>query len=51
LILELTPAGCLHKTAASDHLKKIFDMVGITHFAPIHDTAEDALQKMTADPK
>ena len=35
----------------SDHFKKIFNMVGITKFAPIHDTADAALQKLTTDPK
>ena len=33
----------------SDHFKKIFDMVGITKFAPIRDTEEAALQKLAAD--
>ena len=33
----------------SDHFKKIFDMVGITKFAPISDTEEAALQKLAAD--
>jgi stage II sporulation protein AA (anti-sigma F factor antagonist) len=28
----------------SDHFKKIFGMVGITKFARIHDTVEDALK-------
>ena len=28
----------------SEHFKKIFDMVGITKFAEIYDTVEDALE-------
>jgi len=34
----------------SDHFKKIFGMVGITKFAPICDTREDALQSLAAEP-
>ncbi len=33
----------------SDHFKKIFNMVGITKFAPIYDTQEAALQSLAAD--
>ena len=33
----------------SDHFKKIFNMVGITKFAPISDTEEAALQILAAD--
>ena len=33
----------------SDHFKKIFNMVGITKIAPVYDTEEAALQKLTAD--
>ena len=36
-------------TGISAHFKKIFNMVGITKFAPICDTVETALQKMDAD--
>jgi anti-anti-sigma factor len=31
----------------SDHYKKIFRMVGITRFAKIYDTVEEALEMMT----
>ncbi len=34
-------------TGISDHFKKIFHMVGITKFADIHDSLEDALKKMS----
>jgi anti-anti-sigma factor len=34
----------------SDHFKKIFNMVGITNFAPVYDTEEKALRKLAADP-
>ena len=30
----------------SEHFKKIFDMVGITKFAKIYDTVEDALERL-----
>jgi anti-anti-sigma factor len=33
-------------TGISDHFKKIFNMVGITKFAKIYDSLEDALQQM-----
>jgi len=33
----------------SEHFKKIFNMVGITKFAPIYDTQEAALQNLAAD--
>jgi anti-anti-sigma factor len=33
-------------TGVSEHFKKIFTMVGITKFAAIYPTAEDALEKM-----
>jgi len=33
-------------TGVSDHFKKIFAMVGITRFADIHETVENALEKM-----
>ncbi len=33
----------------SDHFKKIFNMVGITKFAPVYDTAEAALQILAAE--
>ena len=33
-------------TGVSDHFKKIFDMVGITKFAKIHDSVENALEVM-----
>ena len=34
-------------TGISDHFKKIFKMVGITSFAKIYDTVEEALEMMT----
>ena len=34
-------------TGISDHFKKIFGMVGITKFAKIYDTVDEALEKMT----
>ena len=34
-------------TGVSDHFKKIFNMVGITKFADIHETVENALEKMS----
>jgi len=34
-------------TGVSDHFKKIFRMVGITRFAKIYDTVEEALEMMT----
>ncbi len=34
-------------TGISDHFKKIFSMVGITRFAKIYDTVDEALAKMT----
>ncbi len=34
-------------TGVSDHFKKIFGMVGITRFADIHETVENALDVMT----
>ena len=33
----------------SEHFKKIFNMVGITKFAKIYDTMEEAIQKLTAE--
>ncbi len=33
-------------TGISDHFKKIFSMVGITKFAKIYDTVEEALEMM-----
>ena len=33
-------------TGMSDHFKKIFRMVGITRFAKIYDTVEEALEMM-----
>ena len=33
-------------TGISDHFKKIFGMVGITKFAKIYDTVEEALEMM-----
>jgi anti-anti-sigma factor len=35
-------------TGLSDHFKKIFAMVGITKFATIYPSLEDALEKMAA---
>jgi len=34
-------------TGVSNHFKKIFAMVGITRFADIHETVENALEKMS----
>jgi anti-anti-sigma factor len=34
-------------TGVSDHFKKIFGMVGITRFADIHETVENALEVMS----
>jgi len=34
-------------TGVSDHFKKIFSMVGITRFADIHETVENALKVMS----
>ena len=34
-------------TGLSDHFKKIFNMVGITKFAKIYDSREDALEGMS----
>ena len=34
-------------TGVSDHFKKIFSMVGITRFADIHETVENALEMMS----
>ncbi len=34
-------------TGLSDHFKKIFNMVGITKFANIYDTREEALESMS----
>ena len=31
----------------SDHFKKIFNMVGITKFAKIYDTVEEAMEQMS----
>ncbi|MEE8551683.1 MAG: STAS domain-containing protein [Desulfobacterales bacterium] len=35
-------------TGLSDHFKKIFHMVGITKFAKIYDTVENALEVLSA---
>jgi anti-anti-sigma factor len=35
-------------TGISDHFKKIFSMVGITKFATIYPSIEEALEKMAA---
>lgn len=35
-------------TGISEHFKKIFSMVGITKFATIYPSIEDALHRMTA---
>jgi len=35
-------------TGLSEHFKKIFNMVGITKFAAIHETVEDALDALSA---
>jgi anti-anti-sigma factor len=34
-------------TGLSEHFKKIFNMVGITKFAKIHNTLDDALKAMS----
>ena len=34
----------------SEHFKKIFNMVGITKFAKIYDTVDEAVEKLTAAP-
>ena len=34
-------------TGLSDHFKKIFNMVGITKFAEIHDTVDSAITAMS----
>ena len=34
-------------TGLSEHFKKIFNMVGITKFAKIHDTVEEALESLS----
>ena len=34
-------------TGLSDHFNKIFNMVGITKFAKIHDTLEEALEDLS----
>ena len=34
-------------TGLSDHFKKIFNMVGITKFAKIYDTAEEAIEGLS----
>ena len=34
-------------TGVSDHFKKIFNMVGITKFATIYNTLDDALEAMS----
>ena len=34
-------------TGVSDHFKKIFGMVGITKFADIHESVENALEVMS----
>jgi anti-anti-sigma factor len=36
-------------TGISDHFKKIFNMVGITKFAKIHDTVENALEVWSSE--
>jgi anti-anti-sigma factor len=35
-------------TGLSDHFKKIFQMVGITRFAKVYDSVEEALAAMSA---
>ena len=35
-------------TGLSDHFKKVFHMVGITKFATIHESLEEALKAMSA---
>ena len=37
-------------TGINDHFKKIFHMVGITRFATIHNSIEEALETMAAEP-
>jgi anti-anti-sigma factor len=37
-------------TGLSDHFKKIFNMVGITKFAKIYNTIEEALEHMSEGP-
>jgi len=37
-------------TGINDHFKKIFHMVGITRFAAIHNSIEEALEAMAAEP-
>ena len=34
-------------TGLSDHFKKIFNMVGITKFAKIHDTVEEGVKSLS----
>jgi anti-anti-sigma factor len=36
-------------TGLSDHFKKIFKMVGITKFAKIYDTVEQAIKQMSEE--
>jgi anti-anti-sigma factor len=36
-------------TGLSDHFKKIFTMVGITKFARIYDTRDEALESMSGE--
>ena len=36
-------------TGLSDHFKKIFNMVGITKFATIHNSVEEGLEALSAD--
>ena len=36
-------------TGISEHFKKIFNMVGITKFAKIYNTVEDAIESMVWD--
>ncbi len=36
-------------TGLSDHFKKIFNMVGITKFATIYNTQEEALESMSGE--
>ena len=36
-------------TGLSDHFQKIFNMVGITKFATIHNSVEDGLAALSAD--
>jgi anti-anti-sigma factor len=35
-------------TGLSDHFKKIFNMVGITKFAKIYNTVEEALENLSS---